>query len=239
MEEFLKRLKTFKVSTWMLKPKELSPVECARRGFINREKDMILCTHCGAVFTSNAFGRTDILELHLQYCGLCEPLRIDYRGLEQFSVQAFRNRENGLGLLDVLPRIVFPDGCKSDLLFPAFPKIHLKTVYALFGWTAGFKRVHCEMCGIVVECNRNEFALVKTRNWYNACYRSDSEKVSLRGGVKIESGKSLSPIEAHRYYCPWINDITVEDFSYFTTTPTSENVGWRLLLTSLSLEPSN
>ena len=230
MEEFLARLKTFKLSTWMLKPKELSPVECAKRGYVNTAKDTILCTHCSAEFTANTYYESDILDLHASYCKLSLKLTLSYEHLHYFSEAEFRTREASLASMEVLPRVSFPDIDKIlvEELFPAFPRIHLKTIYALFGWTGGFKRLHCEMCGISIECCRNAYSLVKTRNWFNVFGKVAGEGVSLRAG-QIESGKSVDLVKSHRYYCPWVNDLTVNDFSYYTTASTSSNTGWKIL----------
>ncbi|ERN07763.1 uncharacterized protein LOC18435993 [Amborella trichopoda] len=46
--DFLRRLSTFKAVTWFAKPKIVNPVNCARRGWINVERDTIACEACGA-----------------------------------------------------------------------------------------------------------------------------------------------------------------------------------------------
>ncbi|XP_062204561.1 uncharacterized protein LOC133906618 [Phragmites australis] len=42
------RLASFKAMTWFAKPKVISPVNCARRGWTNIEPDIITCEACGA-----------------------------------------------------------------------------------------------------------------------------------------------------------------------------------------------
>ena len=42
----LTRLSTFGITTWLMKPKEISPVECAKYGFINTGEDLICCVEC-------------------------------------------------------------------------------------------------------------------------------------------------------------------------------------------------
>ena len=37
------RLASFKVATWFCKPEAISPVECARRGWINTAPDLLTC----------------------------------------------------------------------------------------------------------------------------------------------------------------------------------------------------
>ncbi|KAF9351759.1 hypothetical protein BGX26_010270 [Mortierella sp. AD094] len=49
-EQFHERLETFKPSTWFDKPKIVSPVECAKRGWINKGNDRLECFGgCGGV----------------------------------------------------------------------------------------------------------------------------------------------------------------------------------------------
>ncbi|TKW15253.1 hypothetical protein SEVIR_5G225200v4 [Setaria viridis] len=46
--DLMRRLGTFKAMTWFAKPKVISPVNCARRGWTNIEPDVITCEACGA-----------------------------------------------------------------------------------------------------------------------------------------------------------------------------------------------
>ncbi|KAL6615543.1 hypothetical protein ACP70R_037813 [Stipagrostis hirtigluma subsp. patula] len=46
--DLMRRLGTFKAMTWFAKPKVISPVNCARRGWTNVEPDVITCEACGA-----------------------------------------------------------------------------------------------------------------------------------------------------------------------------------------------
>ncbi|XP_073008149.1 uncharacterized protein [Typha latifolia] len=46
--DLMRRLATFKAMTWFAKPKVINPVNCARRGWINVEVDVIVCEACGA-----------------------------------------------------------------------------------------------------------------------------------------------------------------------------------------------
>ncbi|EAZ02787.1 hypothetical protein OsI_24913 [Oryza sativa Indica Group] len=52
--DLLRRLATFKSSTWASKPKAASSLACARRGWVNIEMDKIACESCGAhlIFTA-------------------------------------------------------------------------------------------------------------------------------------------------------------------------------------------
>lgn len=46
--DLIRRLASFKAMTWFAKPKVVSPVNCARRGWTNVEPDIITCEACGA-----------------------------------------------------------------------------------------------------------------------------------------------------------------------------------------------
>ncbi|XP_027330209.1 uncharacterized protein LOC113846312 [Abrus precatorius] len=46
--DFMRRLATFKSISWFAKPKIVSAVNCARRGWINVDIDTIVCEACGA-----------------------------------------------------------------------------------------------------------------------------------------------------------------------------------------------
>ncbi|KAI7743657.1 hypothetical protein M8C21_031025 [Ambrosia artemisiifolia] len=47
-EDLLKRIATFKSMTWFAKPEVVSAINCARRGWINVDMDIIACDSCGA-----------------------------------------------------------------------------------------------------------------------------------------------------------------------------------------------
>ncbi|KAJ4713321.1 Zinc finger, C3HC-like [Melia azedarach] len=46
--DLMRRLATFKSMTWFAKPKAVSAVNCARRGWVNVDTDTIACESCGA-----------------------------------------------------------------------------------------------------------------------------------------------------------------------------------------------
>ncbi|XP_051147816.1 uncharacterized protein LOC127262976 [Andrographis paniculata] len=46
--DLFRRLATFKSMTWFAKPQVVSPLECARRGWVNIDADTISCTSCDA-----------------------------------------------------------------------------------------------------------------------------------------------------------------------------------------------
>ena len=41
--DLLRRLQSYKAATWFCKPAAISPVECARRGWLNSGPDMLTC----------------------------------------------------------------------------------------------------------------------------------------------------------------------------------------------------
>lgn len=47
-DDLFRRLSTFKSMTWFAKPQTISAVNCARRGWINVDMDIIACESCGA-----------------------------------------------------------------------------------------------------------------------------------------------------------------------------------------------
>ncbi|KAB5524705.1 hypothetical protein DKX38_022454 [Salix brachista] len=47
--DLMRRLATYKSMTWFAKPKVVSSVNCARRGWINLDIDIIACEACGTL----------------------------------------------------------------------------------------------------------------------------------------------------------------------------------------------
>uniref|UniRef100_F6I083 C3HC-type domain-containing protein n=1 Tax=Vitis vinifera TaxID=29760 RepID=F6I083_VITVI len=46
--DLMQRLATFKSMTWFAKPEVVSAINCARRGWVNVDMDIIACEACGA-----------------------------------------------------------------------------------------------------------------------------------------------------------------------------------------------
>ncbi|XP_047321832.1 uncharacterized protein LOC124925782 [Impatiens glandulifera] len=61
-EDLMRRLTTFKSMTWFGKPKVVSAVNCARRGWVNVDADTIACESCG----SRIFFSTPVTWTHHQ-----------------------------------------------------------------------------------------------------------------------------------------------------------------------------
>ncbi|KAL5784928.1 hypothetical protein ACOSQ2_007320 [Xanthoceras sorbifolium] len=55
--DLMRRLATFKSMTWFAKPKVVNAVNCARRGWVNVDTDIITCESCGArlLFSTPSF----------------------------------------------------------------------------------------------------------------------------------------------------------------------------------------
>jgi hypothetical protein len=50
-ESLLKRIDTFKIYTWYGKPKSISSIECAKRGWINSNVNQLFCPDCHVFLT--------------------------------------------------------------------------------------------------------------------------------------------------------------------------------------------
>jgi hypothetical protein len=74
-------LRTYKPATWFAKPDIISPLECARHGWVNDGMDLIKCNVCGE-------------KLSFKYTGL------DYEDTEDAAV-------NFAKYLDVIPCLFF------------------------------------------------------------------------------------------------------------------------------------
>ncbi|RNA40915.1 nuclear-interacting partner of ALK [Brachionus plicatilis] len=49
LDKYIQRLKTFQLHKWFAKPVEFSPIECARRGWFNLNKDTLKCEICSKI----------------------------------------------------------------------------------------------------------------------------------------------------------------------------------------------
>ncbi|XP_047974739.1 uncharacterized protein LOC125216978 isoform X1 [Salvia hispanica] len=61
--DLVKRLSTFKSMTWFAKPQVVSPLECARRGWVNVDMDTIACVSCNTRLlfsTPSAWGKQQV-----------------------------------------------------------------------------------------------------------------------------------------------------------------------------------
>ena len=92
----------------MCKPKELIPVECSKRGYVNSFKDTITCTHCESHFNSSIHFESNLLEIHSESCLLNKPIPIKYEEIMELSIISYKDRENSYFYLDLLPSISYP-----------------------------------------------------------------------------------------------------------------------------------
>ncbi|KAL1566427.1 hypothetical protein AAHA92_02036 [Salvia divinorum] len=61
--DLVRRLSTFKSMTWFAKPQVVSPLECARRGWVNVDMDTIACVSCNTRLlfsTPSAWGKQQV-----------------------------------------------------------------------------------------------------------------------------------------------------------------------------------
>ncbi|CAL8460907.1 g438 [Coccomyxa elongata] len=122
--DLLRRLHSFKSSTWFCKPPGAGPMECARRGWVNHSIDMLSCEFCGARLSLplpttlppeevTKIGREFLERLasaHDTGCpwrtSACDPSLAQFPPLDRSVVAAdFAAREKAVGRLNVLPPI--------------------------------------------------------------------------------------------------------------------------------------
>ncbi|BDA42042.1 probable nuclear-interacting partner of ALK at N-terminal half [Coccomyxa sp. Obi] len=122
--DLLRRLHSFKSSTWFCKPPGAGPMECARRGWVNHSMDMLSCEFCGARLSLplpptlppeevTKIGREfseRLASAHDTGCpwvtSACDPSLAQFPPLDRSLVAAdFAAREIAVGRLNVLPPI--------------------------------------------------------------------------------------------------------------------------------------
>ncbi|XP_071784219.1 uncharacterized protein [Asterias amurensis] len=74
-EAFFDRVETFTVSGWFAKPKDLSPLYCARYGWENSDKDFLKCVSCKEILYGGLPGVWETESYSLSYSKLKESLR--------------------------------------------------------------------------------------------------------------------------------------------------------------------
>lgn len=109
-------------------------------------------------------------------------------------------------------------------LFQEFPYIELDKLLSLFGFAVFKSVLSCNLCGISVAIS--DYPTTPTN------------KISLDSRSSDDPQK-FDLVKTHRFYCPYINDLTVTDLSYFTTSPRSLHIGWLLLLNKLTQNKPN
>ncbi|XP_043943282.1 nuclear-interacting partner of ALK-like [Protopterus annectens] len=73
-EAFFARLETFTSLKWAGKPLELSPLECAKYGWINIETDMLKCCTCGAFLCATLQPTMDLTKYNERQAELLNAL---------------------------------------------------------------------------------------------------------------------------------------------------------------------
>jgi hypothetical protein len=248
----LSRLSTYQIATWFMKPKHISPVECAKYGFVNTGENLIKCVECKNELrvTSdkeirNLYPEWNELYLtHKPSCRLRNPQKIVYSEIQEFTIESFQKREEHISrtfsIYPIIDHTSFQGLSPEELkeLFPLYPKFHAARVLALFGWDAESPSLlRCKICNISVSITQLEYELIQNefQNLENIERRSlykQSER-KLRSGHVIKLAKHMHLGRAHRYYCPWINDITSNDFSYYTNKTEADHCGRRNLTSAL------
>ncbi|GAB4813057.1 hypothetical protein N2152v2_000103 [Parachlorella kessleri] len=120
--DLFRRLQTYKPATWFCKPDTISPVECARRGWLNTGPDMLSCEFCKAKVScpippqllpedsTQMAGRyaKQLIEAHDTSCpwrtNCCAASLLQFPPLTQEAVREdFRKRSASLQRLVCLP----------------------------------------------------------------------------------------------------------------------------------------
>eukprot|EP00887_Chlorella_sp_A99_P002011 scaffold18.g2011.t1 len=143
--DLFRRLATFKAATWFCKPDPISPVECARRGWVNTGVDVLTCEFCKAKVscpippqllpeqarTTGERFATKLAEAHDAACpwrnSVCAQSLLQFPPLTQDMVRRdFEGRVANLRQVLCLPPLVAAD--HSTL--PAREKLQLELLLA-------------------------------------------------------------------------------------------------------------
>jgi len=162
-EKFIERLKTFDLYKWFAKPSNYSPIECARRGWINSNKDTLKCVSCSKLFFAyttrlKPLKSELLIENHNANCPwrtLTVPessINVDVIDKEK-ALENFKKYLNSFENMQKLP--VLPDNenfaFTNDELCKLETSSHAsitKFILASCGWTFknGLNTLRCEKC---------------------------------------------------------------------------------------------
>eukprot|EP00743_Colponemidia_sp_Colp-15_P005830 GILK01006265.1.p1 GENE.GILK01006265.1~~GILK01006265.1.p1 ORF type:complete len:308 (+),score=21.65 GILK01006265.1:40-963(+) len=241
VEDYQRRLSTFKVWLWFGKPLWASPCQCARHGYICSGVDEIQCSTCKQsmrtpkVVTSRDESKEDFYEslksLHLAYCPWKENVCSRDVMLPDITnpaalLEKHKDRMAGLQQLPSLPTV--DKNCIADLgsirnIIPSTDDRSISAfLLALFNWSVCPLSLKESNDGYVLECRQ--------------CQR--------RVGSWNLTSKPFHPLAEHRNYCLWVNQqpIDCDDASVTSTTPapigfsqvSSRAAPWQHLASALS-----
>ncbi|ONM10002.1 IAP-like protein 1 [Zea mays] len=114
--DLLRRLATFKPSTWASKPKAASSLACAQRGWVNVDMDKIECESCGTHLIFNALTSWSPVEAVLQVTFLCSATNS--------LIGGFKDRCDGLLQFTSLP-VIAPSAIENMKLTRSVQIDHL------------------------------------------------------------------------------------------------------------------
>ncbi|GAY60525.1 hypothetical protein CUMW_202680 [Citrus unshiu] len=108
--DLMRRVATFKSMTWFAKPKVVSAVNCARRGWINVDTDTIACESCGALEKAALVFSLKLDNGHKLLCpwidNICDETLAQFPPMPPpVLVEKFRERSSALIQLLALPVI--------------------------------------------------------------------------------------------------------------------------------------
>ncbi|PPR99235.1 hypothetical protein GOBAR_AA21426 [Gossypium barbadense] len=108
--DLLRRLSTFKSMTWFAKPKVVNAVNCARRGWVNVDMDIIACESCGALEKAALVFSLKLDSGHKLLCpwidNICDERLAEFPpSVPADLVDKFRARSDSLFQLIALPVI--------------------------------------------------------------------------------------------------------------------------------------
>ncbi|XP_050413356.1 zinc finger C3HC-type protein 1 [Patella vulgata] len=238
--DYFKRVETYSPMTWFGKPKELSPLICARYGWENSVNDMLQCVSCRAVLSGQLPSTTEF-DLYKESCDkLLEKLISGHEKLCWVAANPTSERFMILPLYDVvqlknefherlcqlakikttLPKLNFENlekwGFDEEKCTQLATSQHIRedaaisATLAITGWTLGDSID-------IIRCNycKRRIGLWNYETKDTVCESTTDDEPSSKR-IKLERKTTLDPIMEHRYWCPWV---TME------TTPSKDSLG--------------
>jgi len=222
VDDFKRRLRTFQVPWWFNKPLCVSPIECARRGWVNAGEDTLSCELCseeahlertleGWLVNGSRVSVDVATAVHNCHSGFCpwrshEVNAVPSQMSEQELCADIDKRLASLQPLKLWP--VLADGFKDKATL---------TVLARAGWeyagTAGAgsdsECIRCSVClrVVAVESFQHEFAsssrTTDSGEPSPKVQRLEAGHLPPRRGLwSPKHSAFLDPYECHHFYCP-------------------------------------